>query len=260
MINFHNIESQIQNLSKTFKNGVIESVIIDDFLKSDSVDNIFNEFPNPIEAKIQKSRDYVFAKNKFEKSDLASFGINCSKLREELLSDRFKEVLKKITGENVFVDSNFHGGGLHQGGKGSFLNLHTDFNYHPLNHEWFRNLNILIYFNKNWTPEYGGELKIQNKNTGKSMQIEPIFNRCVIMFTRDYTLHGYDPISFPDGEYRRSIAAYAYSLAEGKCSDVRSTTWYPENTNILKRTLGKNWPKLVSLKTKVFGSSTVKNK
>jgi hypothetical protein len=68
------------------------------------------------------------------------------------------------------------------------------------------------------------------------------------MFTRDYTLHGYDPISFPEGEYRRSIAAYAYSKVEMGKNDVRSTTWYPENTNIFKRTLGKNWPILAAIK------------
>ena len=38
--------------------------------------------------------------------------------------------------------------------------------------------------------------------------IEPIFNRAVIMFTRDFTLHGYDSINFPEGTFRNSIAAY----------------------------------------------------
>jgi hypothetical protein len=259
MINFSYLENNIENFGKKFNEGVVESIIIDEFLDNDSAQKILQEFPNPIEENISKSRDYVFAKNKFEKSDIASAGPNMARLKEELLSVRFQEFLKSVTNQNVFVDPSFHGGGLHQGGENSFLDMHVDFNYHPTNNNWFRNLNILIYFNKDWKKEYGGSLKIINKNTNLSTEIEPLFNRCVIMFTRDYTLHGYDKISFPKNEFRRSIATYAYSL-EDKPVNVRSTTWYPENSGFLKNFVGKKWPSLVKIKSKIFGSSTSKNK
>ena len=58
----------------------------------------------------------------------------------------------------MFIDADFYGGGIHQGKAGSFLDMHADFNYHPLKEHWFRNLNLLLYLNKDWKKEYAGEL------------------------------------------------------------------------------------------------------
>jgi len=260
VIDFNAIEPSVDRIRSEFFGGAYEYVVIDNFLDNDGANAVLTEFPDPVATGVGKSRDYVFAKNKFEKSDLASAGSAMAELREDLLSDRFGSFLKAVTGEDVFVDPGFHGGGMHQGGEGSFLNMHTDFNYHPVKGDWFRNLNILIYFNKDWKEEYGGQLKLVNKHTRECATVDPLFNRCVIMFTRDYTLHGYDRIAFPPEEYRRSIAAYAYSLVGERASDARSTTWYPDEAGYLKRKLGLHWPKLVAIKTKLFGSSTSKNK
>ena len=217
--------------------------------------------PDAEEAGINKSRDFIFAKNKFEKSKFEELSPEFQQLKNDLISDRFKRVLKEIVGKEVFIDSEFHGGGLHQGGKDSFLNMHVDFNYHPLHENWFRDINILLYLNKDWKPEYGGELKLRDGRAkgSRPILIEPIFNRAVIMFTRDYTFHGYDKISFPEGKYRRSIAAYGYSIQE-PTEVARTTVWYPEEGGILKRTLGKHMPKLVKLKSSIWGSGTNKNK
>jgi hypothetical protein len=175
------------------------------------------------------------------------------------MSPRFEKIIRQISGHEVWVDPAFHGGGMHQGAQGSFLDMHTDFNVHPVQTDWFRDLNILIYLNPRWTQEWGGSLKLENLKDGRAAEIEPAFGRCVIMKTRDYTLHGYDPINFPKGEFRRSIACYAYSpLREGV--RVKSTKWYPSNGNPLKRLLGQFWPELVAIKSKVFGSATAKNK
>lgn len=260
MIDYSFIESNLGEYKNVFKSGVVEHVVIDNFLDGECASRLLAEFPDPEKVGIGKSRDYIFAKNKFEKSNLDEVGEYMTLLKRELVGDRFRDFLRAVTGEEVFVDPEFHGGGMHQGGEGSYLNMHADFNYHPVNKSWFRNLNILIYFNKGWEPEYGGQLKLRNKNTGAEAEVEPLFNRCVIMFTRDYTLHGYDRISFPVGSYRRSIAAYAYSEAGVVPSDIRSTTWYPDDGGVIKKVLGKNWPKLVAMKTKFLGSSTAKNR
>jgi len=260
MINFDKIDKDIERLKDLFgKDGIFEYVVIDDFCDADKLLELVKQIPDPNIDGVNKSRDYMFAKNKFEKSKYSQYGELFSELHKDLVSDRFKEQLKIITGEDVFVDEEFHGGGLHQGGAGSYLNMHADFNFHPVHNDWFRNLNILLYLNHGWKKEYGGQLKLKHKTTGERAEVEPLFNRCVIMFTRDYTLHGYDPISFPDGHYRRSLAAYAYSKKDSP-DNVRSTTWYPEDGGVIKKMLGKNWPKLVKVKNKLFGSSTTKNK
>ena len=79
------------------------------------------------------------------------------------------------------------------------------------------------------------------------------------MFTRDYTFHGYDKINFPEGNYRRSIAAYGYTIQEPK-EEARTTIWYPENEGFVKSFLGRHMPKIIRYKSKILGSGTNKNK
>jgi len=260
MIQFEKLENRISLMRRQFeKSKPFPHIVIDEFLDPSRIDRLVEDVPDPEAANIRQSRDYIFARNKYEKSMFEEFSRDFSDLYSDLTSDRFAQLLSDITGENVFIDPNFHGGGLHQGGEGSFLDMHADFNFHPLHEEWFRNLNVLIYLNDGWKPEFGGELKLRHKDTGAQAVVEPLLNRCVIMFTRDYTLHGYDPISFPPGRYRRSIAAYAYSVVSDSKAIKQSTTWYPERGGAIKRMIGRWWPKLVRVKNSVLGSSTAKN-
>lgn len=260
MINFDKIENKIEIYSNQFREAQpYGHVVIDNFCNKNLLQEI-NKIPNPLKEKINKSKDYIFAKNKFEKSNFKTLSTGFEELYNDLISDRFKKILFKITNQEVFVDNDFHGGGLHQGGEKSFLDMHVDFNFHPLHKSWFRNLNILLYLNYGWEPHYKGQLDLKHKDKNFTKSIDPIFNRCVIMLTRNYTLHGYKTISFPKNEFRKSIAAYAYTYKTNTSYSERSTVWYPEKTNIFKKIIGKSWPKLVKLKNLFFGSSTKNNK
>ena len=66
------------------------------------------------------------------------------------MSDEFAGIVGTITGRKLFVDPAFHGGGFHQGGDGSLLDTHVDFNIHPKHDDWLRVLNLLLYMNKDW--------------------------------------------------------------------------------------------------------------
>lgn len=252
MINFNLIEDNLEILSQEFREAEpFPFIKIDNFADAEKLSRAIESFPVPGCAKINKSRDYIFAKNKYEKSNFKDLSSECQEIYDDFVSERFQNILIKITGQDVFVDKEFHGGGIHQGGEGSFLDMHVDFNYHPLHHDWFRNLNILLYLNKDWQKEYKGQLRLKHLKTGKYTEVEPIFNRCVIMFTRDYTLHGYDSISFPPNKFRRSIATYAYSL-DREPQAQRSTVWMPDKSSIAKKVIGKFWPKLVKVKTSFY--------
>lgn len=262
MINFSEIENNLEKLKHEFLNASpFEHIVIDNFCNENDLSKAIESIPDAQNAGYNKSNDYIFAKNKFEKSDFDLICPQLAELKSELLSKRFSTWISAITNQKIFIDPDFHGGGLHQGGKGSFLDMHADFNYHPQNRSWFRNVNILLYLNKNWKSDFAGQLKLVDgrKKNGKPYLIEPIFNRAVIMFTRDYTLHGYDPINFPSGTYRTSIAAYGYTET-GEAGKLRTTVWKPEKSNILKRFLGEHMPKIVSVKSRLFGSGTTKNK
>ena len=262
MINFNYLEEHVGEIRERFTSAVpFEHIVIDNFCSKKHLEDALALIPDAQNAGHKKSNDYIFAKNKFEKSDFDLICPQLAELKRDLLSERFSTWISAMTNQEIFIDPDFHGGGIHQGGHRSFLDMHADFNYHPENRSWFRNVNILLYLNKDWKPDYAGQLKLvdgRNKN-GKPYLIEPVFNRAVIMFTRDYTLHGYDPINFPSGTYRTSIAAYGYTET-GEVGKLRTTVWKPEKSNILKRFLGKHMPKIVSVKTRLFGSGTTKNK
>lgn len=260
MIQFSSLEHNIGRLREQFHaQRPFPHIAIDDFADAGKLDAAVMSIPRPESAHLNKSRDYIFAKNKFEKANFKELSPELQELYDDFTSDRFAAILHGLTGETVFVDQTFLGGGIHQGGDGSFLDMHADFNYHPVHQNWFRNLNILLYLNKGWAPPHGGQLKLRHADTGETAEVEPLFNRCVIMFTRDYTLHGYDKISFPPGHFRQSIATYAYTVHDHPHASYRSTKWQPESGSILKKVIGANWPRLVRMKNRVFGVGTTRN-
>jgi len=233
-------------------------MVIDDFCDPEVLGRICDAFPSP--ESLSKSRDYIFAKDKFEKNAFRDLHPDMARLHDDLLSEAFGAFIRKATGLDVFVDPSFHGGGLHMGGAGSFLDMHADFNIHPEHPNWQRELNILLYLNRDWKPAYGGQLKLRNAHTGASTQVEPIFNRAAIMLTKDFTLHGYDKTSFPEGTYRQSIASYAYQELEAGAAVKPYTTLWHSDSSFIRSMIGPQVFRLVRLKNRLFGSGSSKNK
>jgi len=104
-----------------------------------------------------KSRDFIFAKNKYEKSNYWELSDEFRELFVDFQSDDFREFLSYISNREIFVDPDNHGGGLHQGRSNSFLEMHLDYNYHPIHKDWWREMNILFYMNLNWEETFGGQ-------------------------------------------------------------------------------------------------------
>mgnify|MGYP007046307760 CR=1 FL=1 len=176
------------------------------------------------------------------------------------LIKRFNDFLSYISGKKVFVDPKNHGGGLHQGKKNSSLDMHLDFNYHPLNNNWFRQMNILLYLNTDWKETYKGHLKLEDLRTGEKDEVGVPFNRVIIQECGTHSLHGYDQTYFPEGNFRTSIATYAYTVHNKILEKPRTTDWFPtEDASSFKKFAAKHYNKAVKIKNKLFGSGTAKN-
>lgn len=257
MINFEYLENNLESLRLKYLTAQpFPHLVIDDFCDAEKLERAYASIPELN----NKSRDYAFANNKFEKSNYKVLCPELNELYDEFKSERFNNILSFITSKKVFVDPKNFGGGLHQGKKNSFLDMHLDFNYHPLNKNWYRELNLLLYLNKNWKPEYGGHLKIKDLRTNEEAELEVPFNRLIIQQCAPYTLHGYDMTSFPDGNYRTSIATYVFQVHERHIEAPRTTDWFPkEDASVFKKALAKNYNFLVQTKNKFFGSGTAKN-
>jgi hypothetical protein len=256
MIDFENLEARRDDLRLQFLlNKPFPHLVLDGICDDSALRELLAQLPEIT----TKSRDYVFAANKFEKSGFHDLSPRCQELYDDLTSDRFRAFLQFISNEDVFVDPAFHGGGIHQGKKNSFLDMHIDFNYHPLHRDWYRCLNLLLYLNPGWAPEYGGELKLEDLRTGAKSSIGISFNRLVIQLTGKHTLHGYDRTSFPEGTCRTSIAGYAYTIHRHRIEKPRTTDWHVGEQQYAKRVLAWIYDPAVKIKTRIFGSSTARH-
>jgi hypothetical protein len=149
----------------------------------------------------------------------------------EMKSAKFIWLLERLTGISGLVPDPFdYGGGLHVISRGGFLNVHSDFPFHKQIGLW-RRVNILLYLNKDWNPEWGGDLELYPENitswedaAALKSSIMPVFNRMVIFKTHDEargpggggSYHGHpSPLLCPEGVTRKSIALYYYT------SDIR---------------------------------------
>ena len=258
MIKFNRLEKNIDELRlKYLTNKPFPHLVIDDFCDEDKLLQLRSQVPTLK----NKSRDYIFANNKFEKSNYKEISPLFQELYNDLKSDRFNKFLSYISVKDVFVDPQNHGGGLHQGKKNSFLDMHLDFNYHPLQTNWYRQMNLLLYLNNDWKEEYKGHLKVEDLRTREKKELGVPFNRLIIQECGPYTLHGYDMTDFPEGNFRTSVATYAYTTHEIHMEKPRTTDWFPkENSSKLKKLVAKNYDFAVKIKNKLFGSGTAKNK
>lgn len=232
-------------------------VVLDEFLEPLFAEELLETFPS-IDA-MPKSRDYVFG-DKHELSSVEKAGPAGRRFWDLTTSDYFAELLSRVSGETLFVDPAFHGGGFHSGSDGSYLDLHVDFNVHPLHPGWLRRLNVLLYLNKDWSPDYGGDLLVKCRPEDEPRAIAPLFNRAVIMLTDERTYHGYRRMTLPEGVQRRSIATYAYREIEEGEVEARTTGWAPEDAGFAKRLLARRYASLVKLKNGIFGSGTARNR
>lgn len=174
-IDFETHESHLQDLVNRFRTAQpFEYLVIDNFLCEASLQKLMAAIPEPDQKK--RSSDYMFAKNKFEDPTFAIGQNILMALRDELLSDRFAAMLSVIFGKTLFVDPAFVGGGIHQGGEGSFLDMHADFSRHPANRTWLRELNILLYLNPNYDESFGGHLELEHAQTHQQGRVAPLLN------------------------------------------------------------------------------------
>ena len=144
-----------------------------------------------------------------------------------LNSEAFVDALSKLTGiPNLKPDPSLEGGGLHQSQRGGYLNIHADFTVHPHKRNWRRRVNVLVYLNEDWQPEYKGDLELWTRDMKScEVKIPPVFNRCVVFNTDEDSFHGLpEAIQCPEDMTRKSIALY-YFTEEDKVPRKRATNY-----------------------------------
>jgi len=212
--NLQQITSSFEEASYEFQNAIpFPYIIIDNFLPKDLAEMVLKEHIELSDSDWGHYNHYNEVKKGL--TNLSKMGANTQFLISELNSDTFLKALSNLTGvEKLIADPELDGGGLHSIARGGFLNIHTDFLSHTSNPNWSRQLNLLIYLNKDWRKEWNGNLGLWTRDMKTCIHsIEPIFNRCVIFRTKDPSFHGHpEPLKCPPEIERRSLALYYYKL------------------------------------------------
>ena len=124
----------------------------------------------------------------------------------------FVDMLSRITGiEDLLVDPQLYGGGLHETRAGGKFGIHRDFDRH-VRHGLDNRMVFMTYLNKDWDPAWGASLELWGGEPPHCMRsIPPELGTSVLLLHGPTSFHGHPtPMTTPEGRTRRSVATYYY--------------------------------------------------
>jgi hypothetical protein len=219
--------AELRKLAKKYcENRPVPHIFLTDFLLAEAATGLEREFPGPNTA---EWTHYLHQnENKHGMTKRASFPPGLGAAVDELNSPEFVTWLSELTGiPGLLPDPSLEGGGLHQSGKGGYLNIHTDFSHHHYHKNWKRRINLILYLNEGWHDEWGGSIELWDGQMRHCVAKYPPLLNCALIFnTDDASYHGFPtPLTCPEGRSRKSLALYYYTDEEGAHSPVRSTNY-----------------------------------
>ena len=204
------LQHQFQT-AKPFKH-----VAIDNFLDAAACESLLADFPAFDPEKARNELGQIGAKAVNER--LSGISPAYRSFYEYINSKPFLEHLSELTGvPDLIADATLFGGGTHENRDGQSLDVHIDFNIDE-RRMLHRRLNLLIYLNKEWESEWGGDIELhsdpRNPIANQVTSFKPMFNRAVIFETNEYSWHGFKRIVLPPEKKhlsRRSLSIYLYT-------------------------------------------------
>jgi Rps23 Pro-64 3,4-dihydroxylase Tpa1-like proline 4-hydroxylase len=227
MLDYEKLEEQAKRLHAQYvAASPYPHVVIDDFLDEAVADDVRREF-----AEVDDVWKFYhhYNEKKLAITDLERMPSHVAALLAEFESPRFVRFIEQLTGLTDLVpDPTLEGAGMHMIRRGGFLNIHNDFQTHTKSRTWSRQVNLILFLNRDWREEWGGHAEIWNADvTVREHALLPIFNRCLIFNTQAPAHHGHpDPLTCPEGEARKSIAVYYYR-DEGRVGRLAPTDYHP---------------------------------
>jgi hypothetical protein len=199
--------------ARPFRHLVLESFFTDDFATQ-----LQHAFP-PFDEKLAINENGEVGR-KCVHENLLSLGGPWKQLDELIRSRAFLDWVGEMTGiEDLLYDPHYFGGGTHENRHGQDLDPHVDFNHHPFT-RWHRRLNLIVYLNDEWQPEWDGAIEFHkdprlHREQNEVKVIQPQFNRAVLFETTHWSWHGFERINLPQGDddrrSRKPVALYFYS-------------------------------------------------
>lgn len=208
--------------AKSFKSAdPFPHIALDDLFPEWVIDELIKEFPDA-----NASIDWYKTENESRLNKLGSnkeheLGPFTRSFLQYLNSSDFICFLEELTGlSGLLPDPHFFGGGLHQTKKDGLLKVHVDNNW-DTKLLLYRAVNIILFLNKDWKPEYCGELEFWDKDMENcKSKVLPTGNRLAIFLNTEVSNHGHpEPLNCPENMTRKSLAMYFYT-AERQARDI----------------------------------------
>ena len=207
------------NSAKPFKH-----IILDDAFDNDLLERVCQGIPRiNDETWVRENDDHI---KQFNHRSPVSLGEAASELVNLLHSAAFLYFLSEVTGVwELLPDPYLQGASYHVVPRGGFFQVHADRNT-AYETGLIRRLALMLYLNKGWKPEYGGQFELWNETgTQRVTSVEPIFNRCLIFEVTETSYHGLpNPVACPPGQTRNSFTVYYHTAAKAQDGEMKTHT------------------------------------
>lgn len=203
--------NDISILNKKFSEAIpFDHLVIDNFLNEKYANELYEKFPNDFSDwyKYENPIEFKYTYDKINNVD--------EKMRNffyYLSSEMMIDIFRKITNiPDLTYDEYLHGAGLHCHPKNGRLNIHLDYEKHPITGKE-RRLNVIYFLTKDWKNEWNGQNELWNENASKCITKTDVkFNRAIIFRTNDISWHGLsEKITCPENQNRKTLAFYYVS-------------------------------------------------
>jgi Rps23 Pro-64 3,4-dihydroxylase Tpa1-like proline 4-hydroxylase len=212
--NKHFSNQQIQSYREEYQRSKpYHHVMIDNFLSEEIARKLSQSFPKD-ELFNHPKKD--IHENKLEGDRFDLYPDIFSALKTEIAKPQFSAFIEAITGiKGTFITDDVYGVGIQKGKKGSFEDVHIDFNIHPEKDVQHR-LNFQLFLSPSWKAEWNGALEMWNDCVSKCKKaVSCRFNRAIIFEVKDTAYYGYTkPLECPDNADRKLFSANFYTVKE----------------------------------------------
>jgi len=201
-------------------------VVLDDFLPEATADVLAAEIDDP---RLVWQPLHHVNERKLVHGDLDRMGTTAAAVVRTLQAGPVLHDLECLTGiPDLLGDPELDGAGLHRMERGGYLNVHADALTHAKRRTWSRQLNLIVFLNRDWQDEYRGGLELWSADVQTCVRrIAPVFNRAVLFRTTPTSFHGVpEAIACPAGRTRKSLALY-YFRDEAHVVRLRPTHYVP---------------------------------
>jgi len=221
-------------------------LVLDGLFPPDRLDALLDELPPTSSENWVHERHQGFVKSNFRSA--VYLGEHGYAFLSMLHSAAFLYFLTEVTGIKALIpDPYLREAGYHVMEDGGRFEVHADSNtdhYCGLH----RRLALIVYLNKDWRPDLGGQLELWNRDATRCEKvIEPMFNRTVIFEVADNNFHAVRPVVPGLGVRRKSFAAYFHTVGLDLefHNSIYSPSFYRDRDPLMRRVVRATLPPFI---------------